>query len=85
MGISLDIPLPADNHVVWRRYHSRYRIKKSKEMNYKSDFGKPVCYEAPKVSVFNIVSEGSFCSSSLSVGSPSYSEDPEDFEYGGML
>lgn len=28
MGISLDIPLPADNHVVWRRYHSRYRIKK---------------------------------------------------------
>ena len=61
--------------------------KKSKEMNYKSDFGKPACYEAPKVSVFNIniVSEGSFCSSSLSVGSPSYSEDPEDFEYGGTL
>lgn len=54
-------------------------------MNYKSDFGKPVCYEAPKVSVFNVVSEGSFCSSSLSVGSPSYTEDPEDFEYGGML
>ncbi len=54
-------------------------------MNYKSDFGKPACYEAPKVSVFNIVSEGSFCSSSLSVGSPSYSEDPEDFEYGGVL
>lgn len=85
MGISSDIPLPVDNHVVWRCYHSRYRIKKSKEMNYKLDFGKPVCYEAPKVSVFNIVSEGSFCSSSLSVGSPSYSEDPEDFEYGGML
>lgn len=59
--------------------------KKSKEMNYKSDFGKPACYEAPKVSVFNIVSESSFCSSSLSVGSPSYTEDPEDFEYGGML
>ncbi len=59
--------------------------KKSKEMNYKSDFGKPACYEAPKVSVFNIVSEDSFCSSSLSVGSPSYTEDPEDFEYGGML
>ena len=59
--------------------------KKSKEMNYKSDFGKPMCYEAPKVSVFNVVSEGSFCSSSLSVGSPSYSEDPEDFVYGGML
>lgn len=59
--------------------------KKSKEMSYKSDFGKPACYEAPKVSVFNIVSEGSFCSSSLSVGSPSYTEDPEDFEYGGML
>ena len=59
--------------------------KKSKEMNYKSDFGKPACYEAPKVSVFNIVSEGSFCSSSLSVGSPSYSEDPEDLEYGGTL
>lgn len=59
--------------------------KKSKEMNYKSDFGKPACYEAPKVSVFNIVSEGSFCSSSLSVGSPSYTEDPEDFEYGGTL
>ena len=55
------------------------------EMNYKSDFGKPACYEAPKASVFNIVSEGSFCSSSLSVGSPSYTEDPEDFEYGGML
>lgn len=54
-------------------------------MNYKSDFGKPACYEAPKASVFNIVSEGSFCSSSLSVGSPSYTEDPEDFEYGGML
>lgn len=54
-------------------------------MNYKSDFGKPVCYEAPKVSVFNIVSEGSFCSSSLSVGSHSYTDDPEDFEYGGML
>lgn len=85
MGISSDIPLPVNNHVVWRRCHSRYRIKKSKEMNYKSDFGKPVCYEAPKVSVFNIVSEGSFCSSSLSVGSPSYTEDPEDFEYGGML
>ena len=59
--------------------------KKSKEMNYKSDFGKPACYEAPKVSVFNIVSEGSFCSSSLSVGSHSYTDDPEDFEYGGML
>lgn len=27
-------------------------------MNYKTDFGKPACYEAPKVSVFNIVSEG---------------------------
>lgn len=59
--------------------------KKSKEMSCKSDFGKPACYEAPKVSVFNIVSEGSFCSISLSVGSPSYTEDPEDFEYGGML
>ena len=59
--------------------------KKSKVMSYKSDFGKPACYEAPKVSVFNIVSEGSFCSSSLSVGSHSYTEDPEDFEYGGML
>lgn len=58
---------------------------KSKEMSYKSDFGKPACYEAPKVSVFNIVSEGSFCSSSLSVGSHSYTDDPEDFEYGGML
>ena len=85
MGISSDIPLQVDNHVVWRRCHSRYHIKKSKEMSYKSNFGKPACYEAPKVSVFNIVSEGSFCSSSLSVGSPSYSEDPEDFEYGGML
>lgn len=51
----------------------------------KVKIGKPMCYEAPKVSVFNIVSEGSFCSSSLSVGSPSYTEDPEDFEYGGML
>lgn len=85
MGISSDILLSVDNNDVWRRCHSRYSIKKSKEMSYKSDFGKPACYEAPKVSVFNIVSEGSFCSSSLSVGSHSYTEDPEDFEYGGML
>ncbi len=69
MGISSDIPLPVENHVVWRRCYSRYRIKKSKEMNYKSDFGKPACYEAPKVSVFNIVSEGSFCVSVSAVTS----------------
>ena len=53
-------------------------------MNYKSDFGNPVCYEAPSVTVFNVVAENGFCDSG-SKPSNVNSDDPEDFEFGGMF
>lgn len=57
----------------------------SKEMNiYKTDFGKAACYEAPSVTVFNVVAENGFCDSG-SKPSNANSEDPDDFEFGGMF
>lgn len=35
-------------------------------------------YEAPSMSVLNLISEAPFCTSEVS-------NDPEDFEYGGEL
>lgn len=58
--------------------------KKSKEMNYKSDFGKPACYEAPSVTVFNVVAENGFCGSGATPSNAN-SDDPDDFEFGGMF
>lgn len=66
-------------------YHSRDRIKKRKEMNiYKTDLVKAVCYEAPSMTVFNVVAENGFCDSG-SKPSNANSDDPDDFEFGGMF
>ena len=60
-------------------------IINSKEMNiYKTDFRKVACYEAPSVTVFNVVAENGFCDSG-SKPSNANSDDPEDFEFGGMF
>ena len=57
----------------------------SKEMNiYKTDFRKAACYEAPSMTVFNVVAENGFCDSG-SKPSNANSEDPDDFEFGGMF
>lgn len=66
-------------------YHSRYRIKKRKEMNiYKTDLVKAACYEAPSVTVFNVVAENGFCDSGATPSNAN-SDDPDDFEFGGMF
>lgn len=51
---------------------------------YKTDFGKAACYEAPSVTVFNVVAENGFCTSAANPSNAN-SEDPEDFEYGGTF
>ena len=67
------------------KYDSGAIIINSEEMNiYKTDLGKAVCYEAPSVTVFNVVAENGFCTSG-SKPSNAYSEEPDDFEFGGMF
>lgn len=67
------------------KYDSGAIIINSKEMNiYKTDFGKAACYEAPSVTVFNVVAENGFCDSG-SKPSNAYSDEPDDFDFGGMF
>lgn len=51
---------------------------------YKTDFGKAACYEAPSVTVFNVVAENGFCDSG-SKPSGAFSDEPDDFDFGGMF
>lgn len=51
---------------------------------YKTDLETAVCYEAPSMTVFNVVAENGFCDSG-STPSNANSDDPEDFEFGEMF
>lgn len=51
---------------------------------YKTDLVKAACYEAQSVTVFNVVAENGFCDSG-SKPSNVNSDDPDDFEFGGMF
>ena len=51
---------------------------------YKTDLVKAVCYEAPSMTVFNVVAGNRFCDSG-SKPSNANSDDPDDFEFGGMF
>lgn len=51
---------------------------------YKTDLGKAACYEAPSVTVFNVVAENGFCDSGAKPSNAN-SDDPDDFEFGGMF
>lgn len=53
-------------------------------MNYKTDLGKAACYEAPSMTVFNVVAENGFCDSGATPSNAN-SDDPDDFEFGGMF
>ena len=67
------------------KYDSGAIIINSEEMNiYKTDLVKAVCYEAPSMTVFNVVAENGFCDSG-SKPSNANSDDPDDFEFGGMF
>ena len=45
---------------------------------------KGACYEAPSVDIIDVFAENTFCSGGSFNGS-SRSDDPEDYEYGGIL
>lgn len=51
---------------------------------YKTYFRKVACYEAPSVTVFNVVAENGFCDSGAKPSNAN-SDDPDDFEFGGMF